>query len=882
MTIRFIEEFWQAGDGDNWSPAIQRAMDNHRTGTQADSDGFLLKFGARQYNCSTTIEVNRVMEFVGEGGARQTYGTILKFPSGVSGFDVHHYQSTAPNSGRGDHCVFRNLCIRGFSDSLGGLCHGMIVRGRVAMYDVGIWNFRGHGMYMTAEEGQDNADNSFFSMCRFISNGKSGAYLDGSTANQAVFLKCDFESNLEEGCTDLSFLGNHYIACHAASNGNTQGGLSSGTTEGIPYRNQNGNSRSTYIGCYSESGCGDSYIDFPGMVLGGFMDPFGGTCALANMDDGEMTFHRSLKAKNDRPQTSDIKIQLAKFIPTSVTVTSNVATAVFGSDSISPQFKVGAKVRTTGLGTNVDIATPATVATVVAGSGITTITFPLTAGDGALSITNTIDTKSYVEEVLPAGCKLSITVTSTHPTRGGPETYAYTVVGAYEDRLTIRNAWQALMFAGGLNSPNTTSNQACVQFSRDPYYDNQIRMMVNTKYTANTYLYSFTYTTQSYATTNVEVVSNVATATIGTHDIKVGDRIHTTGLTVNVSSATPVFVTAIGATTISYPLTTGDVSPMADSIGTVFMDTYTVTDVMPFGIRVHGALGSPTGRKQVAMELKEYTHNSAKDFSLHYDAMTSAPRTWSWLWNGVTTQSGLSHFAEGSSTVVAPETGTPSPGEAWCRRGLLLGEATHLGRIIAQRRGTAVANYRYGWELTQNENGSSAKHWLGWGAAAPTVGGPYAVGDIILNTAAGENAPIGWMCTVAGSFGTWRELPRLNATLDSVGRGITETIVHIFAAGAGGSADEITVYNANCPGAMRITNVRLFVGTAVGGSTVRLHNATGGGGGTELSDAFDTASTGWKNSATLSTKTVSNNGTLIIRRSDSGVAGEIVITVVRT
>ena len=42
------------------------------------------------------------------------------------------------------------------------------------------------------------------------------------------------------------------------------------------------------------------------------------------------------------------------------------------------------------------------------------------------------------------------------------------------------------------------------------------------------------------------------------------------------------------------------------------------------------------------------------------------------------------------------------------------------------------------------------------GAAAPTAGGPYRVGDKTWNNAPAAAGVIGWVCTTAGSPGTWK------------------------------------------------------------------------------------------------------------------------------
>lgn len=72
----------------------------------------------------------------------------------------------------------------------------------------------------------------------------------------------------------------------------------------------------------------------------------------------------------------------------------------------------------------------------------------------------------------------------------------------------------------------------------------------------------------SVATTAVSVATNVATATVAAgHGLVAGVPITTTGHTVN--QATPTAITSTTATTVVYALTTGDVSPMADGVGTI-------------------------------------------------------------------------------------------------------------------------------------------------------------------------------------------------------------------------------------------------------------------------------------------------------------------------
>lgn len=105
-----------------------------------------------------------------------------------------------------------------------------------------------------------------------------------------------------------------------------------------------------------------------------------------------------------------------------------------------------------------------------------------------------------------------------------------------------------------------------------------------------------------------------------------------------------------------------------------------------------------------------------------------------------------------------------------------------------------------------------------------------------------------------------------------------------YVAAAAGTADDVTVYNANSPFAFRILKAFFVTSTAIGGSTVQVRSASGGG-GSALSDVFSSATTG-ENTSTAgtitATATVAANGSVFVRRSDRGVAGEVILLCVRT
>jgi hypothetical protein len=106
------------------------------------------------------------------------------------------------------------------------------------------------------------------------------------------------------------------------------------------------------------------------------------------------------------------------------------------------------------------------------------------------------------------------------------------------------------------------------------------------------------------------------------------------------------------------------------------------------------------------------------------------------------------------------------------------------------------------------------------------------------------------------------------------------TIRHRFAAGGGGAPDDVTIYAVNTfPYKVRMLDVTCYIDAAVGASTVELRTAAGGGG--SLLGDFDSATTGRKKDAAQTITPVIVPGApvgLFVRRSDSGVAGDIVLT----
>lgn len=101
------------------------------------------------------------------------------------------------------------------------------------------------------------------------------------------------------------------------------------------------------------------------------------------------------------------------------------------------------------------------------------------------------------------------------------------------------------------------------------------------------------------------------------------------------------------------------------------------------------------------------------------------------------------------------------------------------------------------------------------------------------------------------------------------------------AAGTIGTADDVTIYSSNAPFAFLIIDCLWLDATAIALSSVQLRD-TAGGGGAALSSVLTSAVTGTARNNDTQTRAVAANGSVFLRRSDRGVAGEIVIICIKT
>jgi hypothetical protein len=206
---------------------------------------------------------------------------------------------------------------------------------------------------------------------------------------------------------------------------------------------------------------------------------------------------------------------------------------------------------------------------------------------------------------------------------------------------------------------------------------------------------------------------------------------------------------------------------------------------------------------------------------------------------------------------------------------LLAQEATPLGSIILQTSGV-YANAVNARVVQTAEGGDYVDHRL---SKLDSVTGVASNHGSLSGLAADDHIQY---ALADGSRAV--STPANADVVTAAGEALPFVIRKAFAAGGGGAPDDVEIYNAAAPFDFRIIDATTWIATAVGGSTVELRSASGGG-GSALSMAFSGAATAVVredgSGTTYATSQVSSGGSLYLRRSDSGVAGEIVILAIK-
>ena len=269
-----VKDFGAAGDGvTDDLPAFQRAIASVTSNTYVLGDGPYvggprLSIPPGSYFLSGPLDLKRAVilegDSTGRGGAQtsvllfaeNSHGIIIERAGTIAG-----ERSESRPTGAADGTIIRNLAIQSRGGSKG---HGIWAKARFTAQEVMILAFGDDGYHIHAAAGASGAI-AGNANCFQIIGGRverckgSGVSISGPDANAGLIQNVDCSHNGGWGFWDNSFLGNTYVACHAAEN--RQGAYFSGGES----------ARNVYVGCYSESGQPPSNIKSPALVVGGLL-----------------------------------------------------------------------------------------------------------------------------------------------------------------------------------------------------------------------------------------------------------------------------------------------------------------------------------------------------------------------------------------------------------------------------------------------------------------------------------------------------------------------------------------------------------------------------------------------------------------------------------
>jgi hypothetical protein len=264
---------------DNWLP-IKKAYETlfafigyaYTSGAFAGltnySAGPTIQLSYGGYYVSDTITFDRGVCFqgMGHGYYHNNANSRLYFPAGKKGIVLNSASATGGILTQASASVIRNIFMS--CAGHGGVTteHGIELNSPGIIEHCTIHRFGGHGIDIVADIASvpsGNANAFYLNHCYIYENAMDGVYCQGGDVNAGIGLSLDVSNNGRWGINDNSFLGNTWVACHAAYNGNL------GTSYGGAYNLIGGNSRSVLLGCYSEGGQPRSVVASPGLSFGG-------------------------------------------------------------------------------------------------------------------------------------------------------------------------------------------------------------------------------------------------------------------------------------------------------------------------------------------------------------------------------------------------------------------------------------------------------------------------------------------------------------------------------------------------------------------------------------------------------------------------------------
>jgi hypothetical protein len=223
------------------------------------SAGPTIQFGYGGYYFSDEIvpTAGVCIQGMGNGYYHDGAGSRLYFAAGKKGIVINAASHLVQGA---NSTTVRNLYLESLGDAGQTSKHGIEMKATATVEHCSVRNFGGNGIHVAADvTGGTNANCFYLAHCVIYDNVGHGVYCVGGDANAGIGLAIQASSNGGYGINDSSFLGNTWVACHTAYNGDGS------------YYMVGGNSRSVCIGCYSEGGQPGGYFGPLAANFGGYM-----------------------------------------------------------------------------------------------------------------------------------------------------------------------------------------------------------------------------------------------------------------------------------------------------------------------------------------------------------------------------------------------------------------------------------------------------------------------------------------------------------------------------------------------------------------------------------------------------------------------------------
>lgn len=870
MRSRPIEDFYLAADGDDWSPAVARAQAAW-DGSANLNNPISLVFGSRQYTFLSKVEVYKRCNFIGatpmpfvsasRGSDLVNDGICCLYFASTGGFELHStgtYSSDLTASAQTVH--FQDLIISGASSSGGASKHGIIAHCALSMHNVGVVYFGGAGVLVHSNSGspnlqpvRGNSNNSIFSYCRFQRNGTAGTAIDGGDVNCMVFDNCYWDDNGEYYASGAITAATSAIYVKAASAAISSSSISSNVLT-------------------MDMGVAQSVH---GYVIGDYIATAG---LSANVTSAQITGVSGNNITCDLTAANNATNGAGTLYPLAAGNTSKLITVVLNTASDITKFDRGSVVTVTN----------------------TTLTAPYSSPGKKVF---------YVYNGVSSGNASTITLEGTSSlTTGALADGVGTVTGIAVqlfDSSTIFNQYNRPFFGANYNGgygiysegsgKNTFIGPYTEGTSTDIFYNNS-SVIINGNCDVNS------------ASTDSSAIMR---ANEGCLDVYQAVRTHN-AYAANVAGTV---VTQVGsAAEPKQAFYSGDVDTNAEiylfynntasaqnaggwwewcrntgSSGAVLRlgdDTNTRGDLANIWVP-GGNATTYSGGGIYLSSFNSLTGGVTASSATYFKSIDNGSYTTYLKCIGEMYEvTGCASDGTGE-TRVTTATHTVLDGERVLVQGVggVTSAAVNSLWIVKDKTSTTVdlTGSTFGGTYTSSTGRMIRLRGEAYVSAPPT-NGTWALGDMAWNKNPLTSGIIGWVCTVAGTPGTWRVIKHsaetnLDSSLSYVGT--TQTLRAALAAGgAAGTGDTVTLLDTSpgLPNAIRVVDVVLYTSTAVGGSTCTLQDSDSN----DLSSALSSASTGVARNAYTSTVTVATAKGLKVVRTDRAMVGEIVVTYVIT